>query len=171
MGVPDKYTPENTNPQFSQSVSQSVVHKQHARLCRQEWGSRINTMRPRAHRGAPKRPRASPERPRGVPRKGQRSPREAPTQATCSIVSAGMGVPDKYNASYSNGTGLASLRGCCGTGLDSLHGCCGTRLASLHDLKLHTRQYKPSVQNTHPSFSQSAKGQFRLPPANMNFAM
>ena len=34
MGVPDKYTPENTNPQFSQSVSQSVVHKQHARLRR-----------------------------------------------------------------------------------------------------------------------------------------
>ena len=29
MGVPDKYTPENTNPQFSQSVSRSVVHKQH----------------------------------------------------------------------------------------------------------------------------------------------
>ena len=102
VGVLDKYTPENTNPQFSQSVSQSVVHKQHARLCRQEWEFWINTMRPRPHRGAPKRSRGSLERPRGVSRKGQRFPREVSTQATCLIMSAGIGVPDKYTLENTN---------------------------------------------------------------------
>ena len=88
--VPDgsiwSHTPENTNPQFSQSVSQSVVHKQQVRFCRREWGFWQSRLCRQEWK---------------IPDKYNAS---YSTATTCLIMSVGMAVLNTYNASDSTAT-------------------------------------------------------------------